>query len=421
MSRLNVLQRFSRVVTVSDCTTVDLGEHLDVNFRLPRGWRKICAFVKEQVSVGRRVDVILDYFFLLDCYWERRYNLDWLSYKIPRLLAAGAARVIVPRTAAMQTMENESLFSAVGVPCNFSDNPLWCATEISGVDSFRGEHLSHTNRLVQGAPFMVYKPSNLVVAGRFAPRRGNQGKHYQLWWMCGTVTWEPRWCIENLHRPFVVEMHRKRGTRVKFTGARRLVDVRIQVASSGSVLTVNCLSNPGLLIVANQKSGSHCALNSVANAIFIPSGLYRELFLIDPPLEEVVFRLSNKVGNIRKVSVPATMLLSWLLVQTTGVFAVEFDAHCITWDCSNNVILDTDPKFPNPMPATESTLALMEVSHALKAYRVSANTKGRRKRLRELHEGIIYILYSYIYMVQLHEGIIYQHKHVHIYMVQLII
>jgi hypothetical protein len=184
ISRTSQVAEFGTVVTVSESDVVNRGEHLAVDFYTPRGWRRVVQLVREHRLVADEVVVIMDYFFLLDSYWSERYNLDWLTYKVPALLAAGATRVILPRTKAMLIMESQA--TLFGVPVAEWDNPLWVATEKSGVLGERGENATHINRLLESAPFMEYSGSQLsggdpeecvletyhkVLAGRYFSRK----------------------------------------------------------------------------------------------------------------------------------------------------------------------------------------------------------------------------------------------------------
>jgi hypothetical protein len=398
VTRASLLAKYGRVVTVSESDVLDRGEHLGVDFKYARGWRRVLQVVREHRLVTDEVIVLMDYFFLLDSYWAERYNLDWLTYKVPALLAAGATRVILPRTAAMQNMENAATIR--GVPVREWDNPLWVATEQVGVQRGRGEHKTHVNRLLSSAPFMEYTPSHLVdddryvggpekvLAGRYCPRKGKKrrgGACYQIWWLNKTVTWEPKWCLETLDRRFLDKMHSQQGKRVKFTGSKG-VELGIWFETIRPCgLGVNPLpwGTVSPVIITHQKHGSLCALNSVANGISVPAILYDALFAVDPPLEQVVNSLNDKVGVLTKVSVSDTKLMPWLLAQKEGVYAVESDGHCITWDCDRGLLLDTDPRFPSPLPATSASLVCMGFTALLKAYRLDPPPPRVRKRRKK--------------------------------------
>ena len=196
--------------------------------------------------------------------------------------------------------------------------------------------------------------------------------------------------LSGLAKKILERMHSTPCKRVKFTGA----------VGNGSVTCSDPIRHCDLELVfpaygygtpaniAHQTPGTHCALNSVANGIKIPANLYFSLFSLDPDLEKVIFSLRSVVGHLTKVSQCAADLLAWLLIQSDGVFAVEARAHCITWDCSRQLLLDSDPRFPHPLPVTQENVAAMGLSRLTKAYRLDpkllppAKLKGNARNSR---------------------------------------
>jgi hypothetical protein len=391
------LARKGRIVTVSESDIVNLGEHIAVDFFCPRGWRTVTKWVREQRAGGFVVDVFLDYFYLPNMYWRHRYNIDWLTFKVPALLAAGARRIILPRTHAMVVMEGKVNYR--GTLLEPSDHPLWAATEESGVEPLRGNHATHMDNLIEDGPFMVYdaqcipsgtgqglgskKGNNeVVVAGRFDPQRKGRNT-YQMWWAGGGYTWEPKRNISGLANIFLDRMHSTLGRKVKFTGAVgdgggtwklsvRHCDRGILFPASGHGMPMN---------IAHQTPGSHCALNSVANGIHIPAEKYFSLYLVNLGLEQVIHALRSDVGHLTKVPQCDGDLPAWLFSQSEGVFAVESrEAHCFTWDCGRKLLLDSAPRFPHPLPATPENLYAMGGNRLTKAYRLQANLLARAKQ-----------------------------------------
>ena len=398
LERLNPLVELgSRVVTVSESNVVDNGEHFPVDFKIPRGWKRLTQWVHDQVVLGFVVDLFLDYFFLLNVYWSERYNIDWLSYKIPAIIAAGARCIIVPRTAAMLTMEAQVCYR--GILTQFHEHPLWLATEISGVLSSRGEHSTHMERLVQNGPFMMYNADCIpaefglermfskaghfeAIAGKFGAqiRDGIKGYDYQIWWKNGSVTWEPKSNLKGISKKFMDKMHSQRGKKVKFTG---VVDVETVTDIPSVLFLWEQAGRGGIDVnVIHQKPGSHCALNSVANGIYVPAIFYDALYKTDPSLEEVVDSLSGKVGRLTKVGENSQDLLAWLFRQREGVFAVEYGTHCFTWDCDRQLLMDTDPRLPYPLPAIPDAITHMGFSSLTKAYRLWPNPIPTKKPSR---------------------------------------
>ena len=140
---------------------------------------------------------------------------------------------------------------------------------------------------------------------------------------------------------------------------------------------------PSLIVpeIKYQEIGGHCALNAVANGINIPPELYHELRSNKPSLEQVVDRLSEHRYQFSKPKgVIEQCLLPWLLQQTTGVFAVKYDAHCCTWDAANQRILDTDPRFPVPLPITAATLTLLQIQRIHKVYQILPMPSKKRAK-----------------------------------------
>jgi hypothetical protein len=180
ISRTSQVAEFGTVVTVSESDVMNRGEHLAVDFYTPRGWRRVVQLVREHRLVADEVVVIMDYFFLLDSYWRERYNLDWLTYKVPALLAAGATRVILPRTNAMLIMESQA--TLFGVPVGESEKPpVGGNGKIGCVRRARGERDPHK------------------------PIAGIRPVHGILW--LSTLGWRPgRVCVGNISQSFSGEI-----------------------------------------------------------------------------------------------------------------------------------------------------------------------------------------------------------------------
>jgi hypothetical protein len=48
-----------------------------------------------------------------------------------------------------------------------------------------------------------------------------------------------------------------------------------------------------------------------------------------------------------------------LRAQTRGVYVVEDEGHVITWNCDTQTILDSDPRYPHPLPINDENLKLL--------------------------------------------------------------
>jgi hypothetical protein len=79
-------------------------------------------------------------------------------------------------------------------------------------------------------------------------------------------------------------------------------------------------------------------------------------------------------------------LLGWLLKQVSGIFVVEYNGHCVTWDCEKRLIMDTDKRFPCPLAIDEETLTLLGIERLEKVYKIiprqQKNKKGRKRKAR---------------------------------------
>ena len=63
-----------------------------------------------------------------------------------------------------------------------------------------------------------------------------------------------------------------------------------------------------------------------------------------------------------------------------GVYAVEYNAHCLTWDAYKQLIMDSDTRFPTPLPINQATLNALQIKRAEKAYEIIPCAKKKRKR-----------------------------------------
>ena len=351
-------------------------------------------WVRDQCTAGFLVDVFLDHFFLPNMYWRLRYNVDWLTYKVPALLAAGARRVILPRTDAMVAMEKQVQYK--GSLLEPRNHPLWLATEESGVEPDRGCHRTHMDNLIGNGPFMVYETGciptrrvlgtqgggglraprrgyEVVVAGRYFPERRGP-KQYQMWWEKGQYTFEPKGNICGLAKHFLDRMHSMPAQKVKFTGVVGTPFLNELPPRTNTKLGLDLLSGgyEYTIPIAYQRPDTHCALNSVANGVVIPEKTYFGLYELDLGLEEVIESLNHKAGYFTIIPIHDQDLLAWLLHQRHGVYAVESGTHCFTWDCERQLLLDSDPRFPYPLPATRENTVQMGVTIVTKAYRLDS-------------------------------------------------
>jgi hypothetical protein len=157
------------------------------------------------------------------------------------------------------------------------------------------------------------------------------------------------------------------GVKRKFTGA--VHDFERMSAEVNSL--VECCP-PGVLVEVvdgtYQEANKYCAINCAALAFSLDGNplrqdVYDQLKKKDPPLESVIDMLSQKTNGSHQSRKPKgisnVQLLAWLHQQTLGVYAVEYDGHCVVWDASKKLILDTDPRHRYPLQITDNTLSVL--------------------------------------------------------------
>ena len=126
-----------------------------------------------------------------------------------------------------------------------------------------------------------------------------------------------------------------------------------------------------------QDADGFCALHSVANAVDLDKPVFDEIYSKGPifRLEDVVAIVNNRKTKqeLRKVKgVPKTLLLNYLCAQKEGIFALEFEGHCVTWDANNQLILETDPCVTFAVPIMDDSLNVLGITKTSveKAYRI---------------------------------------------------
>jgi hypothetical protein len=78
-----------------------------------------------------------------------------------------------------------------------------------------------------------------------------------------------------------------------------------------------------------------------------------------------------------------SQLLSWLKSQSTGVFAIQFGKHCVTWCANEQVIIDSDPVHPSPIVISDSNLYLLGITYVDYCYQVIQNSVRVSKKKRK--------------------------------------
>ncbi len=123
--------------------------------------------------------------------------------------------------------------------------------------------------------------------------------------------------------------------------------------------------------LANPINNS--ALNAVAAAVAMSPALYHELSVENLSLEQVMHRVAGKGYVVNRL----TSSLSWLLEQTRGTFVIRCNRRCVAWYASLQLILDTDPLSPSPLPINPETLRKLGIQDSSnKMYQISCATKN---------------------------------------------
>ena len=209
--------------------------------------------------------------------------------------------------------------------------------------------------------------------GVVAIRYNGLRKLWTVWWEDMTHSYLPLRNLDGIDKVFLKKARQQPGKRIKLTGSRCGADAD-RSDSVGSLRSR----------VPFQEAGGYCALHSVARVVSLSDELYESIRSRGKllPLEKVC-QLLNQKGTpcqLHRVKVENTHLLAWLLQQTTGIFSVEFGAHCISWDADKQEILETDPSYPPFMPINDETLMKLGIWKLEKAYRIVLCTRGIRKR-----------------------------------------
>jgi hypothetical protein len=200
-----------------------------------------------------------------------------------------------------------------------------------------------------------------VSAIKALPRNKNEQQRFMVWWSARKCTIEPEKNLTGIN----AELKREAiltGKKIKMVGARHEI-----LTSSVPVFTAD---------VANkrfyQDVGGYCGLNAVANALIqlncpLSGEQYNTMrsFYVKSEgicsLQAVLEKLS-KIGmqSSKFKGVRSQHLLQKMREQSEGVFVIIYDAtHVLTWNAGDQTILDSDPRFPNPISINDETLKLL--------------------------------------------------------------
>jgi len=160
-------------------------------------------------------------------------------------------------------------------------------------------------------------------------------------------------------------MENRPGHTVRMTGKRRKT-------CEGVPDTSDLLTNDSR--VPYQDSEGYCTLNSVRNLTWLPPTLVTTILAHGPTyshtdMSRVLLQTAGCPMRLEKVKGVKDKLL-FLLSQRSGKFLVYFQGHCLSWDATNGRVLDTDPEFPVPLPATAETICLLRIVNVTLLYRL---------------------------------------------------
>ena len=82
-----------------------------------------------------------------------------------------------------------------------------------------------------------------------------------------------------------------------------------------------------------------------------------------------------------------TTLLGWMMLQTNGLYAVEYYTHCVTWYANQQLIMDSDPRFPKPLPINQETLDALHIKRVEKVYQITPGCAKKDKKKRKRYAG----------------------------------
>jgi hypothetical protein len=140
----------------------------------------------------------------------------------------------------------------------------------------------------------------------------------------------------------------------------------------GSVIDTPHPSNKR--IVHHQDSVGYCDLNSVRNLVDLSQHIVNTLLSKGPLFShtELSQSLVNTKGcPIRLDKVKGVQDKSQFLQnQKSGQFVVYFNGHCLSWDATNGVVMDTDPQFPLPLPTTKHAIVRLGMENVSLLYRI---------------------------------------------------
>ena len=181
---------------------------------------------------------------------------------------------------------------------------------------------------------------------------------FGVWWKGGHYTREPSRNLTGIDRSAIERARTKKGTRVNLTGRR----------DSAAQAAVTTPSVQGWY----QETQSSCALNAIANALIqlgtplsseqytttkLSCSEYKGLIPLESVADKICARGISQFTRLRGQN--SFTRFTNLRALTRGVYVVEDEGHVITWNCETQTILDSDPRYPHPLPINDENLKLL--------------------------------------------------------------
>ena len=181
---------------------------------------------------------------------------------------------------------------------------------------------------------------------------------FGVWWKGGHYTREPSRNLTGIDRSAIERARTKKGTRVKLTGRR----------DSAAQAAVTTPSVQGWY----QETQSSCALNAIANALIqlgtplsseqytttkLSCSEYKGLIPLESVADKICARGISQFTRLRGQN--SFTRFTNLRALTRGVYVVEDEGHVITWNSETQTILDSDPRYPHPLPINDENLKLL--------------------------------------------------------------
>jgi hypothetical protein len=154
-----------------------------------------------------------------------------------------------------------------------------------------------------------------------------------------------------------------------------------------------------------QMRGEYCGMNAVQNGVLalskdvsgelgLPAALCSSLRQAGPllQLDKVASMINSAPGShYRLAKIPKNHVkeirdaMRFLLNATEGLYAVQIDMkesnHCVTIDCKQRLIIDTDPAYPCAMPLSDEKLQELGYQKVKRAFQISRiPAKGTKRK-----------------------------------------